>query len=131
MQETEAVLKRYGAVAAERDEWGFCCALGLEASCEKNPSNGLKSVQCALQLLSSLSQASTDMLTCSPEIRAQNGLLEEVWASMLQAWPCDACLASFEQGPHHCHSHQILCYAYIADDAAWRGKHAGQDWPSL
>ena len=57
-QKTQAVLKRYGAVTAERDSWGFCCALGLGASADKALRDGLKAVQCALQLMSCIGQAS-------------------------------------------------------------------------
>ena len=57
MQKTEVILKRYGAVTAERGNWGICAALGLGARAEEALGNGVKSVQCALQLLSSLCQA--------------------------------------------------------------------------
>jgi len=57
-QETETVLNRYGAVTAERDEGGICCALGLGASADNASGNGAKPVQCALQLLTTMSQAS-------------------------------------------------------------------------
>lgn len=57
MQKTEVILKSYGAVTAERDNWGICAALGLGACAEEVLGNGVKSVQCALQLLSSLCQA--------------------------------------------------------------------------
>ncbi len=59
VQETEVILKRYGAVTAERDDWGICAALGLGAYAEEALGIGVKSVQLALQLLSSLCQACT------------------------------------------------------------------------
>lgn len=58
LQKTQAVLKRYGAVTTERDGWGICYALGLGASGENALSTGLRPVQCALQLLSCIGQAS-------------------------------------------------------------------------
>ncbi len=57
-QKTQAVLKRYGAVPVERDGWNICCALGLSASTEKAPGASLRPVQCALQLLSCVAEAS-------------------------------------------------------------------------
>ena len=60
VQETEPIVKRYAAVIAEQDEWGICYALGLKADCEKLPRHSMQPVQCALQLLSSLTQASRE-----------------------------------------------------------------------
>ena len=51
-------MKRYAAVTAEQDEWGICYALGLKADSEKLPGRSMEPVQCALQLLSALTQAS-------------------------------------------------------------------------
>ena len=53
-------MKRYAAVIAEQDEWGLCYALGLKADSEKLTRHSVEPVQCALQLLSSLTQASCE-----------------------------------------------------------------------
>ena len=53
-------MKRYAAVIAEQDECGICYALGLKADSEKLPRRSLEPVQCALQLLSCLNQASRE-----------------------------------------------------------------------
>ena len=53
-------MKRYAAVIAEQDEWGICYALGLKADSKKLPRHSMEPVQCALQLLSSLTQASCE-----------------------------------------------------------------------
>ena len=61
VQETESIVKRYAAVTAEQDEWGICCVLGLAADSKSLLRHSVEPVQCALQLLSSLTQASCEL----------------------------------------------------------------------
>ena len=99
MQETETIVKRYAAVIAEQDEWGICYALGLKADSEKLPKRSMEPVQCALQLLSSLTQASHEK-GCVP-IYCPKALFLTTFRV-----PCTGCCrsvsASFSKGLLHC-----------------------------